>query len=127
MSEMHYIEKFAKAQLQQAVNNRMGGAQLAALVNALKAEADALTPGGGYIVSYAVKDMGLRGYCQQQGIPDGWVPATGEEVVVALVNEVELALLGHRAPGYPHDHGLPHDAIMQLVRFAADQLRSSGR
>ncbi|QTL95549.1 hypothetical protein [Aeromonas jandaei] len=59
MSDMHYIEKFANAQLQQAINNGMRAHQLTSLVHALKAEADALTPGGGYIVAYAAKNMGL--------------------------------------------------------------------
>lgn len=59
MSDMHYIAKFAQAQLQRALDNGMGVDQVGAMVCALKAEAEALTPGGGYIVTYVAKNMKL--------------------------------------------------------------------
>jgi hypothetical protein len=59
MSEMHYIAKFAEKQLADAKEKGMCGEQLDALIYALKTEADALTPGGGYVVAYMAKDMTL--------------------------------------------------------------------
>ncbi|MCS3769278.1 hypothetical protein HNP12_003391 [Aeromonas hydrophila] len=59
MSDMHYIAKFAEKQLADAITKGMSAEQLDALIHALKAEADALTPGGGYVVAYMAKDMEL--------------------------------------------------------------------
>ncbi|MFB2903697.1 hypothetical protein ACE1BH_01865 [Aeromonas jandaei] len=59
MSDMHYIAKFAEKQLADAIAKGMSAEQLDALIHALKAEADALTPGGGYVVAYVAKDMDL--------------------------------------------------------------------
>ncbi|MGU5676932.1 hypothetical protein ACV1C4_17765 [Aeromonas hydrophila] len=59
MSDMHYIAKFAEKQLADAIAKGMSAEQLDALIHALKAEADALTPGGGYVVAYVAKDMAL--------------------------------------------------------------------
>lgn len=59
MSDMHYIAKFAEKQLADAIAKGMNVEQLDALIHALKAEADALTPGGGYVVAYVAKDMAL--------------------------------------------------------------------
>lgn len=59
MSDMHYIAKFAEQQLADAIAKGMSAEQLDALIHALKAEADALTPGGGYVVAYVAKDMAV--------------------------------------------------------------------
>lgn len=59
MSEMHYIAKFAEKQLADAKEKGMCGEHLAALLNALYAEADALTPGGGFVVAHVAKEMDL--------------------------------------------------------------------
>ena len=59
MSDMHYIAKFAEKQLADAIAKGMNAEQLDALIHALEAEADALTPGGGYVVAYVAKDMAL--------------------------------------------------------------------
>ncbi|HDN9511153.1 hypothetical protein [Aeromonas salmonicida] len=57
MSDMHYIAKFAEKQLADAVARGMSAEQLDARIHAMKAEADALTPGGGYVVAYVAKNM----------------------------------------------------------------------
>ncbi|WP_421179314.1 hypothetical protein [Aeromonas enteropelogenes] len=59
MSEMHYIAKFAEKQLADAKEKGMCSECLAALLNALYAEADALTPGGGFVVAHVAKELDL--------------------------------------------------------------------
>lgn len=59
MSEMHYIAKFAEKQLADAKEKGMCSECLAALLNALSAEADALTPGGSFVVAHVAKELDL--------------------------------------------------------------------